>query len=300
MTGITTILADWGTTNLRAVALGRDGTVVDRRDVPLGLRRMGDRTFADVFDDTLGGWRSGGDVPVLLSGMVGSRQGWIEAPYCPCPVTASDLAGRLTAVPERENTWIVPGVCLPPDGANHDVMRGEEVQIFGALDMAGRDSACLCLPGTHSKWVRVEAGAITRFATAMTGEVFAVLTDHSILGTMMTDGAAFSEQAFRDGLDRSGEPGGLLRHLFTVRADSLFDTLAADRARDFLSGILIGHEVRELSGQFKTENEEIVLVGTGALGRCYAIALGHFGIADTTVSAEDATLRGQVLIWGLA
>lgn len=300
MTDIATILVDWGTTNLRAVALDGDGTIVDRRDVALGLRRMRDRTFAGVFDETLGDWRTGGDVPVLLSGMVGSRQGWIEAPYCPCPVTAADLAGRLTAVPERENTWIVPGVCLPPDGSKHDVMRGEEVQVFGALDITKRDSASLCLPGTHSKWVRVEAAAITRFATAMTGEVFAVLTDHSILGAMMTDGAAFSEQAFRAGLDRSGAPGGLLHHLFTVRADGLFDTLAPGQARDFLSGALIGHEVRDLSLQFKTENEDIVLVGAGKLGRCYEIAFEHFDLPCRTVSVEEASLHGQALIWEMA
>jgi 2-dehydro-3-deoxygalactonokinase len=300
MTDIATILADWGTTNLRAVALDGGGTIVDSCDVPLGLRRMGDRAFADVFDETLGDWRSGGTVPVLLSGMVGSRQGWIEAPYCPCPVTAADLAGCLTAVPERENTWIVPGVCLGPDDSKHDVMRGEEVQVFGALDITGRDSARLCLPGTHSKWVRADAGAIMRFATAMTGEVFAVLTDHSILGAMMTDGAAFSEQAFRDGLDRSGETGGLLHHLFTVRADGLFDALAPDRARDFLSGVLIGHEVRDLSLQFKMENEETVLVCSGALGRCYETAFEHFGLPSRTVSVEEATLRGQALIWEMA
>lgn len=300
MTAIATILADWGTTNLRAAALDGAGNVVDRRDVPQGLRQVNGRDFAAVFDDTMDDWRADGTVPVLMSGMIGSRQGWVEAPYCPCPVTAADLADRLTPVPDRPGAWIVPGVCLPAAGPRHDVMRGEEVQVFGALDLTGRDTACLCLPGTHSKWVQADTGAITRFATAMTGEVFAVVQAHSILGMMMRDDAGFSEPAFRRGLERSGEAGGLLHQLFTVRADGLFDALDGDQSRDFLSGVLIGYEIRGLAPLFPACGADVLLIGTGSLGRCYEIAFDHLDVSYQTVPTEDATLRGQALIWDMA
>lgn len=290
------ILIDWGTTNARAYRCAADGAGVDSRRLPRGIRQVPEGGFPDAFAELLGPWRhAAASVPVIMSGMIGSRQGWVEVPYCPCPARLEDLAARLLAVPGRANVRIVPGVSRAGGkGAGHDVMRGEEVQVFGAVDDA-RD-AVLCLPGTHSKWVRYGDGRLADFATAMTGEVFDVLHRHSLLGALMPkDGAASDEAAaaegFRRGLDRSAEAGGLLNHLFGVRAEGLFGAIPAAGLMSYLSGMLIGHEIRSMADLFPS-SEPVRLVAEGALAERYTTAFTHLGRAFHTVDAEAATLRG--------
>ena len=176
----------------------------------------------------------------LLSGMVGSRQGWREASYAPLPADGAVLAARLLPVPEIGG-WIVPGVSGESLAGAPDVMRGEETQALGALALAGAGEACLCMPGSHSKWVEMREGRLARFATFMTGEAFAALRDHTILARMI-EGGAHDQDAFAAGLSRARQPGGLLHHLFTVRTDGLFARLAPAAAGSFLSGLLLGHE----------------------------------------------------------
>ena len=207
------IFADWGTSNLRAFVIGCNGEIIGNRTEPLGLLKVKDRNFANVFDMVFSSWRNESHVPVLLSGMIGSKLGWIEAPYVECPATLQAIAQSIIAVPERENVWVVPGVCLPAKGERHDVIRGEEVQVFGALDICAVNSAVLCLPGTHSKWLRAEGGTITDFSTAMTGEVFDIMKNHSILGQLMDKShCGHDTEAFAAGLTRASEPGGIHHH----------------------------------------------------------------------------------------
>ena len=234
-----------------------------------------------------------------MQGMVGSRQGWVEVPYRRCPARSQDLSAHLFPVPGRRNAWIVPGVCrTDPDGTHHDVMRGEEVQVFGALGDARE--ALICLPGTHSKWVLCRDGALTDFATAMTGEVFEVLKRHSLLGTLMAQeeragNLAADADAFRRGLDRSAEAGGLLHHLFGVRAEGLFGAIGGAALESYLSGILIGHEIRAMADRFPAPGA-VLLVAEGALAQRYGAALTHLARAFAPVDAEAATLRGLTRI----
>jgi 2-dehydro-3-deoxygalactonokinase len=234
------IAVDWGTSSCRAYRISPAGEILDSRSSARGILTVRPGEFPQVLEEHLAGWSP---EPILMSGMVGSRQGWVEVPYVQSPAGEREIALHLAKVAER--TWIVPGVSFVDESGVPDVMRGEETQILGAIDQLGSE-AIVCLPGTHSKWVRVRGGKIVAFRTYFTGELFAVLKAHSLLGRMMEDGAP-DEQAFAEGIDRSADEGGLLHHLFGVRTRGLFGELAAGASASYLSGLLIGHELRSMS-----------------------------------------------------
>lgn len=272
---------DWGTTNLRAYRF--DAGVVTATAAGPGIMAVPPGGFPAALTEAIGPWLGEGERRVLLSGMVGSRQGWAEAPYLPCPADPAALAAAAIPVPfAAAAIRILPGLsCL---AGVPEVMRGEEVQIAGALPQTGPD-ATLCLPGTHSKWARIRAGRVEGFHTAMTGEVFAAVRGHTILGRLMTD-APHDAAAFLQGVDRAREPGGLLHHLFGVRTLGLFGDLAETQAASYLSGLLIGHEVAAARPE-----GPVCLVGAPALTPLYAAALDRCGIA-VRVIAEDAAAAG--------
>ncbi|MCK5444909.1 MAG: 2-dehydro-3-deoxygalactonokinase [Rhodospirillaceae bacterium] len=297
MSQIKAIVADWGTSNLRAFALSADGAIIDSRTAPLGLLKVKNSDFAAAFDEVFTPWRSEHPHPVLLSGMIGSKLGWMEAPYVQCPASLDALGKGLARVTERENVWIVPGVCLPADNKRHDVIRGEEVQVFGALDLSTLANATLCLPGTHSKWLRADGGEIVDFSTAMTGELFDVMCNHSILAQLMADkDGAHHPDAFNDGLKRASEAGGLLNHLFSVRAEGLFNAIAPDGLRAYLSGILIGREIIDLSETYQVGDNSVLLIGANVLSQRYAEAFEHFAIPYRTIGGDEAAVRGLRLV----
>ena len=295
------ILVDWGTSNFRAWLVTADGAVVDQRDAALGIMQVPDGGFPAALDRQVGAWRSAHPgLPVLMSGMVGSRQGWAEAPYLSCPASAEGLAGALLEVPGAAGVWIVPGVSYRAPDGRHDVMRGEEVQIFGALEHRARGRQVFCLPGTHSKWASVQDGRIDWFATSMTGEVYSVMAEHSILGRLMDgagqDGPDLDDGAwFRQGLELAAAPGGLLNHLFAVRAEGLFGAVPEAGLRSYLSGIAIGHEVRAMCAMAKPEGP-VTLIGRPDLTRLYGSAIGLSGSSTQVVTSRDATLKGLSIL----
>jgi 2-dehydro-3-deoxygalactonokinase len=292
---------DWGSSGFRAYRLAPDGSILERRKAASGIASLAPTDYAAVLRQQIGDWlQTDADAPVLLSGMVGSRQGWREAAYVPCPAGPADLAAKLCPVDlgGGRMAHIVPGLaCRNADGIP-DVMRGEETQIFG-LDLAGDVS--ICLPGTHSKHVQFRAGRIAGFATAMTGEVFALLKSHGLIAAMVagrtdqdTPGADLDVGAFETGLARSGRPGGLLHHLFGVRTRRLFNELSAEAATDYLSGILIGHELRATAWAGR-----VVIVGTGVLTMRYRKAFAFLGL-EADVAPEDAAATGLYRLGRLA
>lgn len=214
-----------------------EGAVVEERSSPNGILSVKD--FAKVLEAQIDGWP---ERPVVMSGMVGSRQGWREVPYVQCPAGLREVSMHMTEVAPQ--VWIVPGVSCVDDAGVPDVMRGEETQILGVLQDL-EDDSLLCLPGTHSKWVRVRGERIVGFRTCFTGELFSVLRQHSLLGRMMQDGPA-DERSFAEGIDRSADDGGLLNHLFGVRTRGLFGEIGSVQAASYLSGLLIGHELRAM------------------------------------------------------
>ncbi|MGH7051858.1 MAG: 2-dehydro-3-deoxygalactonokinase [Acetobacteraceae bacterium] len=292
---------DWGTSNFRAYRLAEDGTILDRRAAPSGILRVADGRFAEALGAEIGAWLGAGENRVLLSGMIGSRQGWQEAPYVPCPAGIAELAGAVSEVPfEGVTIRLVPGVSSADPDRVPDVIRGEETKIVG-LGIARDEGGLACLPGTHTKWVRVQEERIAGFATEMTGELFGVLREHSILGRMMLPGP-LDWAAFDRGLTRSAESGGLLHQLFGVRALGLFGRLAETAAASYLSGLLIGHEVRAAMPEAAPGASIVHLVGEPALTRQYARAIAFCG-GTPRLEDEDAAARGLAAIgaaigWG--
>lgn len=280
---------DWGSSNCRAFRIARDGAVIETRETAKGIFAVEGGDFAGAFAALVGDWREAHpEAPVLMSGMIGSRQGWVEAPYVELPADAATLAAALAPVP-GDVARIVPGLAGPALAGGRDVMRGEETQIVGALDALDRGSGVLCLPGTHSKWVRVERGRIMSFATFMTGEVYGVLRAHSILGRLM-HGDAHDAAAFADGIARGRGESGLLHQLFAVRTDGLFDAKPPAALASFLSGLLIGHEIRAARKAMPVDR--VVLVGAPALTQLYRDALAVEQIAATIVPGDAAAARG--------
>jgi 2-dehydro-3-deoxygalactonokinase len=285
------VAVDWGTSNLRAYRLAADGGVLERRARADGILAVPPGGFEAVLLATIGDWLAAAPgLPVLLSGMIGSRQGWIEVPYVPCPAALGDLAAgmRWHETASGARIGFVPGL-IDESASVPDVMRGEEVQVFGGLDAA---DGLVCLPGTHSKWVRVAARRIERFATHMTGEAFEILVRHSILGRLMPPSApeAPDFDAFDRGVARAADAGGLLHHLFGTRTLGLVEALPPPSLSWYLSGLLIGHEsAGALAGAQGAA--PVTLVGAAPLTRLYARALAARGVA-TVIGPDTAAAIG--------
>lgn len=278
------IAVDWGTTNRRAWLLNRDGHVVDSLEDSLGLMSIA----PDGFDDAVAQIRNTlGAHPMLLAGMVGSDRGWRKAGYVTCPANASDLARDILWT-EPMHTGIVPGVCQIAGHA--DVMRGEEVQIFGAQLLSGfSGAASLCLPGTHTKWVQCDDGKINKFHTAMTGEIFQLLKTKSILAPQM-EGNVVDGPAFQAGLNAANNDRGLLSNLFNVRASHLLNQSPVADA-SYASGLLIGSDVRAALKQ-SIPGTAVTLIGRRDLCDLYASALNAFGEKCHIIDGADAFRAG--------
>jgi 2-dehydro-3-deoxygalactonokinase len=296
------IALDWGTSSLRAYLLGERGEVLEQSVKPWGIMRTSKRSFAKVFTAMVGGWRRRWpDLPALASGMIGSAQGWCEAPYVLCPAGLQSLAAGLVGVTEggRIQMHIVPGVVQ--EGAIPDVMRGEETQIIGAMELDSRlrQLARLVLPGTHSKWVELRKQRIQSFSTYMTGELFAVLRDHSILGRTVPAGATpgASWAAFERGLMavlESGTNGGFSR-LFSTRSLALRGRLRPEESLDYLSGLLIGEEMRCATHRFN-KGVTLAIIGEDSLCERYRRALALFGFGDASIIANASAIG----LWRIA
>jgi 2-dehydro-3-deoxygalactonokinase len=273
---------DWGTTNRRLYVVAGDGAVLHRAQDDRGVLTIP----ADGYPAEIAAIRSAhGDVPIIAAGMIGSTRGLHDVPHVPAPAGLAALAAG--CMQAAQGVTIVPGVSRRDD-RRADVMRGEEVQVFGAIaaGLAPAD-ALFCQPGTHNKWIVAEAGTITDFTTAMTGELFALLKAHGILAGML-DGTVADGPAFRDGLARGGA-GDLLAALFEVRASVLLGTRAPEDAASFASGILIGADVAprpDLAGR------TVHLLGSGALATLYAVAIEQAGARPIAIDSEAAFLAG--------
>jgi 2-dehydro-3-deoxygalactonokinase len=295
MPGAGLLACDWGTTNLRAWTLAPDGAVVKHAEFPLGVGRLQPGEAAARFRNEVRPALDAQGLPALLCGMIGSTLGWAVVPYRPCPADLDDLRGALHAV--EPDVWIVPGLSAPgPTGAS-DVMRGEETQILGWVAMApdrAQGRHLICHPGTHAKWALVEDGRLTRFVTAMTGELFAVLRTHSVL---RTDDEPGDEAAFAEGVRAAGEGDALASRLFSVRGRVVADGKPANTTADYLSGLLIGAEAASTPRLLGVEpGLPVQLIGDLNLCRWYAQALALRGVESTICDGEEAALAGLLAI----
>jgi len=329
------IAFDWGTSSLRAYLFGARGKVLDTRNLPWGIMKLpcsaAEGGFDAAFEAACGDWldaRPG--LPLIACGMVGSAQGWVEARYIDTPADANRLASSLAEVRTARGALlhIVPGVL--ERGTLPNVMRGEETQILGAMldepqgAEAGREgtvsgaqagtqqgsqaqgeahTTLVGLPGSHAKWAIVEGSRIERFHTFMTGETFAALRDHTILGRTMQTPAAPDNEAFLRGVAvaRGASEAGMLATIFSTRTLGLTGQLAAEQQPDYLSGLLIGHELSGLEKLLEQtganwDSQPVLLIGDAALVERYRLALAHFGCRHARTVA-NATERG---LWQIA
>lgn len=283
------IAVDWGSSSLRVYRLDRDGAIAGQRRADSGALTSSGR-FAETLAGQIEGWD---DASIVLCGMVGSRGGWKEVPYVECPADVDSIAGGMLAIEpdvpalQGRTLRIVPGVIDRGSSGVADVMRGEETQIAGLLYAHDAGIDTVCLPGTHSKWVGVRAGRITSIRTAMTGEVYALLRQHSILARLMEANDATEPAAFDAGLRRSRDAGGLLHHLFGVRTLGLLGELSGAQAPSYLSGLLIGHEVQAQASAATS----VHLIASERLASAYARALAAFGV-ESRIHAEQLAATG--------
>lgn len=285
------IAADWGTTRLRCWALSADNEVVDKAESDCGMNALAGQSeaFESSLLDLISPWlRPGETIPVSACGMVGAKQGWIEVPYVEAPCSVRTPTTKAPARSDAIEVFIHAGISQrePPD-----VMRGEETLLSGLLSEFPDYEGSVCLPGTHSKWCRVEGETLCRFETFLTGELFSLLAERSILRlTLSPDG--WDEAAFLEGVKNSFEdPAALLTDCFRLRAEALLNNLDGVPARSRLSGLLIGHE---LAGAFDRDSlpDRVLLTGSGELAELYGSALSVLPIDCDTLPSERAILAG--------
>lgn len=287
------IAVDWGTSNARFALCDAGGQSLEMREGPGAAQSRG--RFAEVFDEATAPWRAAhGALPAWMCGMVGSAFGWVEAPYLPCPADLNELAE--SAVPIRDGVYVVPGMrCTNPLGAP-DVMRGEETQLIGALrsgefPAGGRQLACL--PGTHTKWVSLSGGVVQEFLTAPTGELFALLCEHSVLVRDKTTPITHVAAEFERGLaEAARHPGAFVHQVFQARSLRLDKQLTAEGAASWVSGLLIGADVGGALALFGESQAPVLVIGAPKLTDSYAQALARHGRRAVQVDGSGAALAG--------
>lgn len=283
------IVIDWGTTNLRAYLCREDGSIRTRFQRDRGIKTLIPTDYPAELSAVVESLRPEKRETVYISGMAGSRGGWRETPYANCPVGMSDLADKVLPLPESFSGYFIGGVRTEAIDGTTDVMRGEEIQIFGALQQLGKDDAVFCLPGTHSKWARTRNGQITDFSTYMTGDLFQALASTILACAPVPQ---IDPQVFTAGLDAVEQTsGGILHQLFTVRTRVLDGVLDTDQVPAFVSGLLIGHELQQ-AGSLLKEDEVVVVIGVDYLSDLYCRALNYHSIRSIQLGSDVSTCTG--------
>lgn len=281
------IALDWGTSSFRAYLLDSDGTIQQTISAPHGILAVKDAAFDETLETHIGHWDKA--LPVMASGMITSRQGWVELPYVACPANLKSIAAAVHPHTSKQGRklFFVPGISTRNAQGIPDVIRGEETQVLGASE-GGTEH--FVTPGTHSKWIDVENGEIKKFFTYMTGEVFALLKNHSILGRLMTGGtnnpAAF-EQGVRTSLK---DPAGFLHHIFSTRTLALFNEMPTDNLSSYLSGQVIGTEIAHAIAK-NMATAQYRILATPALGEHYMTAMKFAGL-KVSYGEPDVVVKG--------
>ena len=284
------IAADWGTTHMRAWAIGEEDKVLAFRESNEGMKDLQQNEFEPVLLRLIESWLDNTKITTVMAcGMVGAKQGWVETPYLKTPCVPIDNNQLTTAntLDKRIIVHLVPGVMQ-----NHpaDIMRGEETQIAGFINKNQDFNGVVCLPGTHSKWVNINEGQITSFKTFMTGELFGVITNHTLI-RHSTSIKGWIQESFEDGIHEGfNNPGLIASNLFSLRAESIVNNLGRDQARSTLSGLLLGVELN--GAQIYWKNNDVTLIGSELLSNNYNQGLKVLGGQSQSFSLEAATLSG--------
>ena len=288
------VAVDWGTSSFRLWLIGRDGTALAERRSDEGMTTAARTGFAEVLASHLAAIAAPADLPVLICGMAGAKQGWVEAGYLDTPAALSDIPAAAVRIPGvTADIRILPGLAQR-DAAAPDVMRGEETQLIGAASALGEGDHLVCMPGTHSKWVRLSGGRVEGFSTFMTGELFDAIAKNTILSHSIADAGPVSgdNAAFRAAVARMVEkPALATSQLFSVRSGALIAGLSPEDAKARLSGTLIGLEIAGALSQ-AAKGTPVALVVSGGLGALYGEALTAAGLSPIVIDADTAVRRG--------
>ena len=284
------IAVDWGTTHMRAWAIGEEDNVLAFRESNEGMKDLQQNQFEPVLLKLIESWLDDTKVTTVIAcGMVGSKQGWVETPYLktPCvPIDNQQLA-IATTKDNRIKVNFVPGVM---QNNLADIMRGEETQIAGFINKNTDFNGVVCLPGTHTKWVNVKEGQITSFKTFMTGELFGVISNHTLIRHSISI-KGWNQAGFEAGIHEGfNKPGSIASDLFSLRAESIVNDLDRDEARSTLSGLLLGVELN--GAQSYWENNNVTIIGSQLLSNNYHQGLKILGGKSQLFSLETATLSG--------
>jgi 2-dehydro-3-deoxygalactonokinase len=287
------VAVDWGTSSFRLWLIDRAGEVLGERRSDEGMMAAGKPGFAAVLQSHLDAVGAAPALPVIICGMAGARQGWVEAGYVDTPAPLATILKQAVAVPGQDrDIRILPGIAQR-DRKAPDVMRGEETQLLGALGLDAAGDALVCMPGTHSKWVSVRGGTVARFATFMTGELFSAVSRETILSHAVAGAdEAQDVDAFKSAVMAAFERPALAANLlFQVRSGQLLHGGTASSAREKISGTLIGLELAGgLAGGVPKAG--IALVASGRLQMLYQLAFDTVAVSVRSIGAEEAVRRG--------
>lgn len=289
---------DWGTTSFRAFLIDQDGHVLDQKTNENGILAVPNNDFEGVLISAIKAWLDQHPaLPIVASGMITSRNGWLETPYLSLPANINDFANALTPLTLSNDMVIhfITGASYKNENDVPDIMRGEETQIIGEIEAS--DNEIFLLPGTHSKWAITQDEKIISFTSFMTGEVYAALKEHTILGALMKECSSLNDDAFLKGvLMQQKQDISILHQIFTTRTLALFDKLENEDIADYLSGLLIGEEIKSALNQYDANKETIIkIIGRGDLAVRYARALDAFGLNYKIIN-DEVTAMGHYKI----
>ncbi|TYK66245.1 2-dehydro-3-deoxygalactonokinase [Colwellia echini] len=285
---ISYLIIDWGTTNFRAFAMNAQNQQVDKKELGMGLLQVEDGKFAQSLEEVLAPWLDTYQaLPIFMAGMVGSQAGWVNVDYVSTPTDEASLSANVHSfnLPWGAKATIIPGVSHELETGAYDVMRGEEVQLFGLAKITGKSALNAILPGTHSKHARFENNKMTEFSSFMTGELFSVISQHTILGKGLPE-QVDSQPAFLRGVSE-GKTDKLTSTLFAARTHRLFNNIKDTEILDYLSGLLIGNELKSLA------NDHVYLVGGKGLCDRYQLACTELAIESTYMNGDECFLAGM-------
>lgn len=300
------ICVDWGTSNFRAFLLDSNANLLDSIRSDKGMLGLAPEEFEPNLYELLKPWLRENELPIIMAGMVGSVRGWQNTSYITCPIEENDLSSELTYITNNRQLKlaIISGIETSDKADQYDVARGEEVQVFGAFELIvakQNETAIFCLPGTHSKWVVTKNKTILSFTTHMTGELFDILSHNSILAPQKPYTKKTANDVFKKGLDCAQKSGGLAHHIFSARTNMLKGHIQNDEIESYLSGVLIGTEIKEMTKAISElestdMSENIYLVGNENLNKIYAEAMNHLGLATIQLDGEKTAYRGMFSI----
>lgn len=286
---------DWGATSYKAFLM-KKASLVDSKTGNLGVLQVQDRAFEAALKEMIGPWLSahGEEFPIILSGQVSGRQGWVEAPYVRTPCSNSEILQGLVKVPTNQlkNVLVVPGI-LHSEGEYPEVLRGEETSIVGAIKDQSITDGWILMSGEHSKLVRVAEQSITQLTTYITGELYRILDQQSSLCRSVGVEQKVSSIDFMTGVRTALKSGCLSKVLFSVSTRRLVNQIEAEHVTSYLSGLLVGHEFRDIKAMGL---DDIVLVGSGQLMEFYQLAFDELSIKSTLIDTERAYLCGAQMI----